>query len=292
MNKRKRRFGDRYDGRRIRSLSPMSYVAPFVMRTRNDAHLFFKSRVDVTKTEEYIRDVRQRGLQGFGFMHLFIAAYVRVVSQRPAINRFIAGQRIYQRETIVLSMMIKKSMKLNGQETGIKPVFEPTDTVQEVYEKVQSAIEIAKNEGDSTALDSAARILVRLPALLLRLFISLATFLDYFGILPKAIHKASPFHASAFLTNLGSLGVPPVSHHLYNFGNVSAFLAFGAKYAETTLDREGTPQRRKYIDYTITLDERITDGHYLASALKYLEHLLKNPYELDFPPAHVEEDVL
>lgn len=292
MSKRKHRLGDRYDGRRIRSLPPMHYVAPFVMRTRNDAQLFFEAQIEVTKAEEYIRSMRRKGLRGFGFMHLFVAAYVRVVSQRPAINRFISGQRIYQREDIVLSMMVKKGMKLNDQETGIKPEFAPTDTVYEVYDKMQSAIELARTEGDSTALDQTARVLVRMPALLLRLFLSVANGMDYFGLLPKAIHRASPFHASLFLSNLGSLGVPPVSHHLYNFGNVPAFLTFGAKYTETVLDKEGNPERKKYIDYTITLDERITDGHYLASALKYLEYLLKNPHELDVPPEHVEEDIL
>ena len=34
---KKRRFGDRKDGRRVRTMSPMSYVIPYIMRTRNDA---------------------------------------------------------------------------------------------------------------------------------------------------------------------------------------------------------------------------------------------------------------
>ena len=291
MKKRKRRFGDRYDGRRVRSLPPMNYITPFVMRTRNDAHLFFETRIEVTKAEEYIRSMRLKGMRGFGFMHLVIAAYVRVISQRPAMNRFISGQRIFQREDIVLSMMVKKGMKLNDQETGIKPEFEPTDTVYEVYEKMQAAIETARNEGDSTSLDTVARVLVRIPALILRFFVFLMNLLDYFGLMPKFIHHASPFHASLFISNLGSLGIRPVFHHLYNFGNVPAFLTFGAKYTEFTLNRDGTLEKKKYIDYTVVLDERITDGHYMASALKYLEHLLKYPHELDVPPEKVETDV-
>lgn len=291
MKKRNRRFGDRYDGRRVRSLPPMQYITPFVMRTRNDAHLFFETRIEVTKAEEYIRSMRLKGMRGFGFMHLVIAAYVRVVSQRPAMNRFISGQRIFQREDIVLSMMVKKGMKLNDQETGIKPEFEPTDTVYEVYEKMQAAIEEARLESDSTSLDSVARALVRLPALILRFFVFLMNLLDYFGLMPKSIHHASPFHASLFISNLGSLGIRPVFHHLYNFGNVPTFLTFGTKYAEMTPDRAGNLEKKKYIDYTVVLDERITDGHYMASALKYLEHLLKNPHELDVPPEQVERDV-
>ena len=291
MKKRKRRFGDRYDGRRVRTLPPMHYITPFVMKTRNDAHLFFETRSEITPVEEYIRSMRRKGMRGFGFMHVFIAAYLRVISQRPALNRFVSGQRIYQREDITLSMMVKKGMRLNGQETGIKPEFEVTDTVYEVYEKLEAAIAKARAEGDSTALDSVARALVRMPALLLRFFVAMMNMLDYFGLMPKAIHRASPFHASIFISNLGSLGIRPVFHHLYNFGNVPAFVTFGAKYAEMAISRTGEIERRKYIDYTVVLDERITDGHYMASALKYLEHLLKYPHELDVPPDTVVEDI-
>ena len=289
--KRRRRLGDRYDGRRVRSLPPMQYITPFVMRTRNDAHVFFETRLEVSNAEEYIREMRRKGLPGFGFMHLVIAAYVRVISQRPAMNRFISGQRIYQREDIVLSMMVKKGMKLNDQETSIKPEFEPTDTVYEVYEKVQAAIENARAEPDSTPLDSVARALFKIPALILRFFVFLMNGLDYFGIMPKVIHRASPFHASIFMSNLGSLGIRPVFHHLYNFGNVPAFLTFGAKRTEYVPQRDGSLERKKYIDYTVVMDERISDGHYMASALKYLEHLLKYPHELDVPPETVETDV-
>ena len=45
MEKRKKRFGDRYDGYRVRSLSPMSYVSPFIMKTRNDSSNLFSGSV-------------------------------------------------------------------------------------------------------------------------------------------------------------------------------------------------------------------------------------------------------
>lgn len=291
MEKRKRRLGDRYDGRKVRTLPPMNYISPFVMKTRNDAYILFQNRIELGRIEEYIRSKRRKGMRSFGFMHVIISAYVRVVSQRPAINRFISGQRIFQREDIVLSMMVKKSMSLNEQETGIKPIFQPEDTVYDVYNKLDEAVQLAREEGDSTDLDNVARVLVRLPALILRFFVGLMGTLDYFGKLPKALHRASPFHASLFLSNLGSLGIPPVFHHLYNFGNVPAFMTFGAKYSETFLNKDGVPEKKKYINYTVVLDERITDGHYMANAMKYLEHVLKHPNELDMPPETVVEDV-
>ena len=92
MEKRKKRFGDRYDGYRVRSLSPMSYIVPFIMKTRNDASNLFSGSVELGRIENYIKKKRREdGLSGFGFLHVVLAAYVRLVSQKPAMNRFVAG---------------------------------------------------------------------------------------------------------------------------------------------------------------------------------------------------------
>jgi len=288
---KKRRLGDRYDGRKVRSLSPMNYVSPFVMKTRQDASNYFKSSLDLSKIDEYIAEKRAEGKKSFGFMHVVIAAYTRVVSQRPAINRFIAGQRIFQRGDIVISMMVKKEMTLNAQSTAIKLILDPADTPDVIYDKMELLIEEARKAGDSTAMDSVARALVGLPALLLRGFVGLMRGLDYFGLMPKIINKASPFHASLFLSNLGSLGIPPIYHHLYDFGNAPLFLTFGAKYRKPVMAEDGSVSTKKFIDYTVVSDERITDGHYMASAFKYLEYMLKHPKLLDTPPESVIEDV-
>lgn len=290
--KRHCRFGDRYDGRRIYSLPPMQYIAPFVMKERNDATNYFRGRVEMAHIDDYIcKKTRDEKLIGFGFMHLIIAAYVRVLSQYPGLNRFISGQRIYKRDDIVLSMMVKKGYELNSQETAIKPVFDPADTVYDVYRKLTAEIEKAKKEGDSTNLDYVARIIVKLPTLFLRCFVSLMRLLDYFGLMPKVIHRASPFHASVFLSNLGSIGIQPVYHHLYNFGSVPVFITFGSVYRNPEVSENGTVVNKKYIDYTVVTDERITDGHYFAGAFKQFNRLMHHPDELDIPPVTIVEDI-
>ncbi|MEA4816715.1 MAG: hypothetical protein VB120_07655 [Lachnospiraceae bacterium] len=292
MDKKQKRFGDRYDGRRIRSLSPMCYVSPFIMRTRTDAMVFFENRIDFGRLDRYIRETRVRNnMPGFGFMHVFIAAYVRMLSQRPGMNRFISGQRIFKRDDITMSMMVKKGSELNSQETGIKVVFEPSDTIWDVYNKMNEAIAGAREEGDTTALDALARALIWMPAIIFRLFVNTIEILDYFGIMPRFIYKASPFHAGFFISNLASLDIPPVYHHIYNFGNVPVFLVFGKRYRENFINLKGESESRKYIDYKAVIDERITDGAYMASALKVLEKFIKHPERLEVPPDKIEEDI-
>lgn len=289
--KRKRRWGDRRDGRKIRSLPPMQYIAVCIMHKRNDAQNLFQSTIDYAYIDEYIKKKREEGLAGFGFMHVMVAAYVRMVSQKPAVNRFIAGWKIFSRHEIILSMMIKKEMKVNAQESAIKVRFNPTDTAEDVYRKMEEAIAVARQEGDSNTFDNVARVINHLPTILLRWFVSFMQFLDYFGIMPKIVEEASPFHSSVYVSNLGSLGIPPIYHHLYNFGNTPMFITFGAKRRELQLNADGTTSTHTMVDYTIVTDERTTDGHYLATALKGLEKLFRNPEKLDTPPETVVEDV-
>ena len=48
---------------------------------------------------------------------------------------------------------------------------------------------------------------------------------------------------------------------------------------------------RKYLGLTFNLDERICDGFYYASVIKYFLRLLSHPEVLDNPPEKVESDI-
>ena len=279
----KRRFGDRSDGRRIRSLNPMNFVSSFIMVTRNDSSNLITVSVDIEEIEKYIKQKRAAGLKGFGLLHVILAAYVRTVAQRPGLNRFISGQRVYARNNIEVMMTIKKEMRLDAQETVIKCYFEPTDSPEDVYRKFAALVEENRAKGDQSDFDSTARVLNHIPGVLLKFIIWLLKLLDYFGFLPKFLLKVSPFHGSLFITSMGSLGIPAIYHHLYNFGNVPIFCSYSAKRMENVLNLDGTVERRKFVDFKFVLDERICDGHYYASGLKKINEYLKHPERLDTP---------
>ena len=290
--KRKRRIGDRSDGYRLRSLQPMSKVSPYIMPNRSGASVYFHESIEITEAENYIRKKRNQGLKGFGFMHLLLAAYVRVISQRPAANRFISGQRIYSHdEDIIVCLTIKRDMTLEAEETIVKVHFTPTDTADDVYAKLQKLIDENRDVNPDSNFDNTAKIFNFIPGLLLKNAVWFLKVLDYFGLMPKSLIEVSPFHGSMFITSMGSLGIPPVFHHLYDFGNIPVFLSFGAKYQQVDLKADGTPVQRKYIDYNIVCDERICDGFYLASSFKLFKTYFRNPHVLDQKPETVMHDV-
>ncbi len=282
---------DRYDGRLLRTLDPFYRITPYVMRTRVDAQDYFEDRIDVGPAESWLRAQRAAGRPELGFLHLFVAALVRTLSQRPRLNRFVAGRRIYARNEILVSLAVKRRLHEDSPETVVKVRFDPRATVHEVAAALDAAVAAAKSPEAQTEADRTARILMRLPGIALRLAVALLRALDAFGWMPRAIHRASPFHTSVFVTDLGSLGIGPIYHHLYEFGTTSLFVAFGAKERERALDGDGRAVARKSVGLKVVNDERICDGHYYASAFKLLLALLRHPERLEQPPAAVVDDV-
>lgn len=289
METRKKRIGDRKDGYRVRTLPPLNNVSPYIMKTRVGSSNYVRDTIDTDRAEQYIRKKRSEGLKGFGMMHVIIASYIRVVSQRPAINRFIGGQKIFSRKNIVIVLAVKLEMTLDSPETIIKAEFRPDATADDVYNELTRIIdEYRSSPGGS--FDKTANILHFIPGLFLKFAIWFLNLLDYFGHLPKKLLKLSPFHGSFFITSMGSLGIPPIYHHLYNFGNVPVFLSFGATERRNEIAADGKVVSKKYVDYTVVTDERICDGFYYASALKLLKRIMKNPFCLDERPK--EEEVI
>ena len=291
MSTYKRRFGDRKDGRLIRSLPAFNKFIPYIMPTRNDATNYFEHSFEVSDVDRHLRQLRVDGYKGIGILHFTIAAYIRAVSMLPGINRFVSGRRIYARDGIEVIMAVKRGMSIDASETMIKVYFEPTDTIFDVYRKLNEKIdEVKANDGNNNTED-VAETLGRMPRPILRAAIGLIRIMDYFGWLPQSLLDASPFHGSMIITDLGSLRIAPVFHHIYNIGNLPVFIAFGAKRIAYELDRHGNMVENKYVDIKFSLDERIADGHYFAQFFQAYQYIFKHPEILDSPPSRVIEDI-
>ena len=286
-------WGDRADGRRVRTLPPISMVSPYIMPNRTGAANQIVTPIDITNAEKYVQQKRKEGLTGFGLTHVLIAAYVRCVAMYPAMNRFLSGQKIYSRDRdIQFSMTIKKDMRLDSEDTCIKVKFEPTDTAEQVYEKFNAVVEANKaDENEKSSFDVLNKVLAMIPGLLCRWTVKLLSFMDYFGWLPRFLTDLSPFHGSMIITSMGSLGIRPIYHHIYDFGNLPVFLSYGTKYFRMMPSRDGEMVKKKYIDLKVVTDERICDGYYYASAFKYIKKIFDDPTVLDTPPAEVKEDI-
>ena len=291
MSKYKRRFGDRKEGRLLRSLPAFAKFVPFIMPTRNDACNQYEASFEVSDVDRRLRKLRVDGYKGIGILHFIIAAYIRGVSMLPGMNRFIVGRRIYARDNIEVVMTVKRSLAIDATETTIKVVFEPTDTIFDVYRKMSEKIDEIKTVEGNNNTEDVAEAMCKAPRFLLRFALTILRIMDYFGWLPQSLLDASPFHGSMIITDLGSLRIGPIYHHIYNFGTLPVFISFGAKRHAYELDRHGNMVDRKYVDCKFVMDERTVDGHYYAQFLQAFRYICQHPEIVETPPSKVVEDV-
>jgi len=285
-------WGDRTDGRRIRTEPPMNQVSPYLMWTRCASMNLFAESFEISNAERYIRQKRREGLTNFGLMHVLLACYCRAICKYPALNRFIAGQKVYTHgDDIQFFMTVKKEMTSSSPETVIKVHLSPYDTAEDVYNKINKEIEIVKNSPLDSSFDNLAHAFMLIPGLFLKFTVWLLRVLDYFGLLPKFLLELSPFHGSVCFTSMGSLGIPPIYHHLYDFGNLPVFCSFGCKRRALEVQEDGSVVQKKYLDFKCSMDERIADGFYYAAFFKHFKRIISHPEQLDNPPEEVLRDV-
>lgn len=288
---RRRRMGDRKEGRLLRSLPGFAKFIPYIMPQRNDRYIHYEEAFEVTQLDRMLRKLRVDGYKGIGILHFLIAAYIRGISRMPGINRFVVGRRIYARNNIEVVMTVKRALSIDATETTIKVVFEPTDTVLDVYRKMNEKIDEIKSSEENNGTEDVADLIARLPRFLIRFALTVLRVMDYFGWIPQSLLNVSPFHGSMIITDLGSLRIGPIYHHIYNFGTLPAFIAFGAKRHAYELNRRGEMVDRKYVDCKFVLDEGIVDGHYWAQMLLAYRYMFEHPEILLSPPSKVVEDI-
>ena len=286
---RKKRWGDRREGRRIMTLPAMSQLSPFLMRTRSDSQNHFEDVIDITNIEKYLDAKHKEGYTDMTILHVILAAYVRIVAERPALNRFIAGQRVFARKNVECCMTIKKDLSIEAPDTCIKVEFDPRDDIYNVYKKFQ--IVAKRSLSETTDFDSIVGVLTKIPRFIFRAFASLLFYLDYHGRLPKALENISPFHGSMIITSMGSLGIPAIYHHLYDFGTLPIFISYGSIFSADAIKRDGTREQHHFVTLKVVTDERICDGFYYASAFKKLKRYLLHPEVLDNGIETVVEDI-
>ena len=288
---RRRRMGDRKEGRLLRSLPGFAKFIPYIMPQRNDRYIHYEEAFEVTQLDRMLRKLRVDGYKGIGILHFLIAAYIRGISRMPGINRFVVGRRIYARNNIEVVMTVKRALSIDATETTIKVVFEPTDTILDVYRKMNEKIDEIKSSEENNGTEDVADLIARLPRFLIRFALTVLRVMDYFGWIPQSLLNVSPFHGSMIITDLGSLRIGPIYHHIYNFGTLPAFIAFGAKRHAYELNRRGEMVDRKYVDCKFVLDEGIVDGHYWAQMLLAYRYMFEHPEMLLSPPSKVVEDI-
>ncbi|KZX10014.1 hypothetical protein [Methanobrevibacter filiformis] len=286
---RPKKRGERIDGYRVRDVKPFHELLPFLMKTRDSSSNFFKMTYDISNVIEYLDEKNKNlelennennSIKKYGFNLFFIAALTRVIALRPHLNRFISGKRIYQRHDIEIGYVIKKNFNDDGEESSTVSPFLRDSNIEDVKEVLDKSIFNVKKETDDGTGDFI-KTLMKFPTFMVTIVIALFDLFAFIGHGPKVLKDIDTMQASAFIANLGSIGLEKVPyHHLYDRGTCSMFLTLGRARKELVSTKEGFVEKN-LVDVAITMDERITDGFYFVKSLDLLQDILNNPYLLD-----------
>lgn len=270
----------RSDGVLLKSLDPFVKIIPYIMERRSDAQNFSKHVVCVDAIDRYIQEKKKQGIR-LSYLHLFIAAYVRVIDERPQLNRFVMNSRLYQRNKICISMAVKRSLRTDDdEETTVKFEFTGKENIFEVIEIIDRMIAEALAADSDTDTDKLAALIMSMPGIVTKLLVKTIKLMDRWNMLPASVIDASPFHTTVFFTYLKSINANYIYHHLYDFGTTGLFVALG-KPRKMPMVHNDQVVVKKCCEIGYTMDERICDGLYFARSFRLLEKYLENPYLLE-----------
>ncbi|MBR5706515.1 MAG: hypothetical protein IKX55_02965 [Bacteroidaceae bacterium] len=283
-------LGFRPDGKKVKDIDPIQRIIPHIMRHRHDSQNLTGIDLPCEPMDNFIKDELAQGNGTYNYMHIVIAGIVRIIARYPRLNRFIMNGRIYARNAINVSFVVKKGMTADAAETTVKLDFTGLETLSQIRDKINEAITSNNNLDANNGTDKLARLITFTPNMVIAFLIWLIRFLDKHGILPMSIIKVSPFHTSAFVTNLKSIKGPSIFHHLYDFGNTGMFFSMG-KESMVPVVEGGEMVIGKRMPFQIVTDERFCDGFYFVSALRLLKEFYLNPAMLKEPLEALTEDV-
>ena len=283
MSKRKRRLGDRKDGRLLRDIDSMHLLMPMLYPGRCDNEAYMSERIDLTKTEAYIaKRNAEKPVFKFTVFHIIVVAILKVLTLRPKMNYFIANKNMYEHNDVSASFVIKKVFKDESSEGMAFIHAKPEDDIDSIREDLYRQITHVKKGGTDASSD-AMDFFKKLPRFIVKFCLWIFRILDRLGLVPSSLIKTDPYYASVILSNVGSFKIKSGYHHLVNWGTTSVFCLIGEIKKRPFYDGEGNVDFRSSVDIGLTIDERLADGYYYSKSVRMLKFFIENPEYLERP---------
>jgi pyruvate/2-oxoglutarate dehydrogenase complex dihydrolipoamide acyltransferase (E2) component len=271
-------FRWRPDGDYVRNLPRTRRIMPLIMRKRNESLVFFEQKLNMSRALAFLDDFRFRTGLHATILHLLIYALAQVLKDRPRMNRFVAGGRIFQRRGIWISFSAKKRKTEDAPIVLVKREIDPSWSFEELVRQIEGGISEGRSDKFSTT-DAELSLMFKLPVFLIGWLVWLLMKLDHFGLLPSSFIREDPLFASMLIANLGSIDLDAGFHHLYEYGNIPILIMAGRSKEEVVVGPDGKPEVRPIMTLRYSFDERIEDGLYAVRAPEIVKRIIEDPAE-------------
>ena len=285
MNNTGKKYGDKPDARYIRDVPGLTTIMFHIMPKRTESEVYLYDKIDATDLLKFIekKNAVHPNYKTTVF-HCFILAVARMIRERPKMNRYVQGRRLYERDEISMSFLAKRRFADDAEEAFMMVVPKDYDNIDTVSHKIYGDLtEVRRHEHSTGGMDATVDSFAKIPRLLLMIVVRIIRWLDFWGLVPKALKEGDSNYSTVLLSNLGSIKGPAVYHHLNNYGTNSIMITVGTLHKEEMVMPDGTKQIRDVLDFGATLDERIADGFYFVRSLRLVKYIFAHPELLDKP---------
>ena len=272
---------NRFDGTPVPNVHPVRRIMPFIMPSKNGAFVLFEQEIATAPLAAFLADVNRGRTDGrhVTMFHCVLRAVGIAMTEFPRLNRYIAGSRLYERRGVWLAFSAKQRLERDAPLFTAKVEYTSGEPLDAFVDRVLGALGEGRS-GKETATDREIKTFLRLPGPVLRAAVRLQRLLDGWNVYPAALLEGDPLYASAFVANLGSVGLDAAFHHLYEYGTIPIFATMGRFHRAPVVFENGSVGSREIFTLRYTYDERVEDGFYAARALERLAACLAEPATL------------
>ena len=273
----------RSDGKYLKNCDPMHFIMPFVYPNRCDNEAFSTIQIDLSKLDEFVKEKNAKNPDyKYTMFQCIVAGMMKTITLRSKLNRFIHDQRLYERNDVSASFVVKQEFQDNGNEVLCFIHSKPEWTIDDLHEEMKKQLLKLKDKEYVDETSDFMDKFNRLPKFISRPLVRFICFLEKHNMVPQSLIETDPYHASAILANLGSVGIDNGLHHLTNWGTTSIFVVVGES-GRMPFFADDEISFRDGVKLGITVDERIADGFYFSKSIRILQIILEHPELLDRP---------
>lgn len=248
----------------------LSYLQP----SRDGAVVYFDDYVDAERLEAYLEKAKEKFQADI--THCMVAAIAAGLATAPKMNRFVSGYRLYERKgRFVTFSMKRKQMDREAKLSTVKLEIKPEMTFKDLCNEVNGNVQVQRS-GKKTYVDKELALFNAIPRPMLKLAVGAVRAANYYNLLPDSFIKNDPMHTSVFYANLGSVGMGPGYHHLYEWGTCPLFIMNG-RIKPMAVARDGEVVVKRMMHIRFSFDERVDDGLNARYGIDTIRHVIEDP---------------
>jgi hypothetical protein len=271
----------RSDGDLVLGEAPVRRIMPYLMRGRNESCVYQESVYRVSAARTWLKAYNRAHHPRATLFHLVAYAVAVALQERPRLNRFVSGGRIYQRRGVSVSFVVKTAFTDDGSGATVKLLAQPGEAFPVWSARISAEVDEAR--ATVRPVDREVALVMKLPGFLVRGLVAVAKGLDHWNLYPAFMIRNDPMYSTIFLANLGSVNVSDVFHHLYEYGTTSIFGTVSVPRVMVFPEKDGAGVEPG-LSVRWTFDERVDDAFSCARSLALVQKIIEDPDRWLGPP--------